>query len=193
MSKLLDISATPLENGTDLGKVESFFAGILSHLPSIAAFAMPLDISYKRVGTGIWSGGDYVCWGWENRETPLRRFTQTRFEFKLMCGTANPYITICAILVAGIDGLDSKLPLLGGDCQGDASSLSAEERSHLHIMKMLPTSIDESLEKLKSDEILARGLGMPLVSAYASITKEWNDVLRNMEEQQRDNWIISHY
>jgi glutamine synthetase len=110
-----------------------------------------------------------------------------------MCGTANPYITICAILVAGIDGLDSKLPLLGGGCQEDASSLSAEERSHLHIMKMLPTSIDESLEKLKSDEILARGLGMPLVSAYASITKEWNDVLRNMEEQQRDNWIISHY
>jgi hypothetical protein len=53
MSKLLDISATPLENGTDLGKVESFFAGILSHLPSIAAFAMPLDISYKRVGTGL--------------------------------------------------------------------------------------------------------------------------------------------
>jgi len=140
--KILDISASPLENVTDLEKIESFFGGILSHLPSMAAFAMPLDISYNRVQTGIWSGGEYVCWGWENREAPLLRITETRFEFKLMCGTANPYTTVCSMLVAGIDGLENRLPLLAGDCQGEAANMSAAERYRLQIMTKLPTSIE---------------------------------------------------
>lgn len=152
---------------------------------------MPLDISYERVTTGIWSGGEYVCWGWENRETPMRRITETRFEFKLMCGTANPYVTLCAILAGGIDGLEKKLPLVAGDCQGEASNLSADERSRLQITTKIPTNIDESLEKLQLDVDLTRSLGKPLVSAYIAITKEWNEVLRKMETRERENWVIS--
>jgi glutamine synthetase len=96
-------NATVLD-ADDTKKVKSFFAGILCHLPSITAFAMPLDASYCRVGSGMWSGGEYACWGWENHETPLRRITTTRFELKLMCGTANPYLTLAALLAAALDG-----------------------------------------------------------------------------------------
>ena len=154
---------------------------------------MPLDVSYKRVEPGIWSGGGYVCWGWENREAPLRRITGTRFEFKLMCGTANPYITICAILAAGIDGLESQLPLFAGDCQGVASNLSAAERTRLQITTKLPTNIEESLKSLEADVELAKGLGTSLISAYVSITRGWNGVLREMEMKERENWIINNY
>lgn len=163
------------------------------HLPSIVAFAMPLKISYNRIATGIWSGGEYVFWGWENRETPLRRIDERRFEFKLMCGTANPYITMCAILLGAIDGLDKKLPLVAGDCQAEAANLSAEERASLQILQKLPTSIGESLQKLRSDEVLVEGLGKPMISAYIALTERWNKSLGEMETQARENWLVSRY
>lgn len=95
---------------------EPFFAGIIDHFSSLMAFCLPLDISYERVATGIWSGGEYIAWGWQNKETPLRRITQNRFELKLHCGMANPYASLAAILAAGIDGLNRSLPLTAGDC-----------------------------------------------------------------------------
>ena len=41
--------------------------------------------------------------------------TGTIFKFKLMRGTANPCITLCAILVGGIDGLENKLQETAGE------------------------------------------------------------------------------
>lgn len=141
----------------------------------------------------MWSGGEYACWGWENRETPLRRITSTHFEFKLMCGTANPYLTLAALLAAGLHGLESKLPLVAGNCTGEAARMSAEGRSRLQITAKLPTSIDESLGVLQADAALARELGDGLVKAYIAVTRGWNEALRQMETQERDNWIMAHY
>jgi glutamine synthetase len=130
----------------------------------------------------------YASWGWEDREAPLRRITETGFEFKLVCGTANPYLTHCAMLAAGIESLEKMLPLTAGDCQGE----SPEKRSHLQITTKFPTSINESLCMLQADEALIGIVGEPMVSAYASLTKVWNDHMRAMEEEKR-NWIICNY
>ena len=95
-----------------------------------------------------------------------------------MCGTANPCITLCAVLVGGIDGLENKLPLVAGDCQREVANLSAEERRGLRVTTKPHISIDESLKEFQSDGALVRGLGTPLVSAYVSIMEEWYEVLR---------------
>jgi hypothetical protein len=79
----------------------------------------------------------------------LRCVTGTIFKFKLMCDTANPCITLCAILVGGIDGLEKKPPAVAGDCRGEVANLSAEERKGLQITTKPHTSIDESLKKLQ--------------------------------------------
>lgn len=141
----------------------------------------------------MWSGGEYACWGWENRETPLRRITLSRFEFKLMCATANPYLTMAALLAAAIDGLEHKLPLVAGDCKSEASRLTAEERRLLGITDKLPISIEESLDALQMNTALVRGLGESMIEAYIAITRGWNEVLRQMDKQERHNYIIEHY
>jgi len=194
------ISATPLEataateqDDTKTLQAESFFAGILRHLPSIAAISLPIDASYVRVESGMWSGGEYACWGWENRETPLRRITLSHFEFKLMCGTANPYLTMAALLAAAIDGLEHKLPLIAGDCKSEASHLSAEERRLLQITDKLPTSVEESLKALQMNSALVRVLGECMIEAYIAVTRGWNEVLRQMDIHEQHTYIIEHY
>jgi hypothetical protein len=71
-----------------------------------------------------------------------------------MRGTANPSITLCAMLVGCIDGLENKLPAVAGDCRGEVANLSAEGQRGLQIMTKPHNSIDDSLKKLQSDVAL---------------------------------------
>ncbi|KAJ3493928.1 hypothetical protein NLG97_g4411 [Lecanicillium saksenae] len=128
-----DDAAAAVLHAEDFDHQLSFFAGILHRLRALCAFTMPLDVSYDRVQHGIWSGGEYVCWGWHNRETPMRRVENNRFEMKTVCGTANPYIAMAAILAAGSIGLRERLRLTLLDCPGDPSNLSPGKRQALGI------------------------------------------------------------
>lgn len=171
----------------------SFFAGILHRLRALCAFTMPLDVSYDRVQDGIWSGGEYVCWGWQNRETPLRRVENNRFEIKTVCGTANPYIALAAILAAGSIGLREGLRLTLADCPTDPSKLLPEERRALGICERLPKSPDESLAAMEKDTELRECLGEPLADGHAALARHWNDHLRAMTPRDRQELLLSTY
>jgi len=85
---------------------KSFLAGIMIHLPSLPALTLPIPASYKRVKDGVWSGGTYVCWGMENRESPVRLTnlaspSSRRFEMCFVDSTANPHLVLAGILSAG--------------------------------------------------------------------------------------------
>lgn len=95
-----------------------FIAGILAHLPSICAFTLPTVISYDRLLDSGWSGGTWVAWGTQNRETPLRKIAPGRWEFKSLDGTANMYLALAAVIAAGLLGVAERLELKCKDCQG---------------------------------------------------------------------------
>ncbi|GFF76378.1 protein fluG [Aspergillus lentulus] len=174
-------------------KAESFFAGIMYHMPAIMAFSLPQDISYSRVAPGLWSGGEYACWGWENKEVPLRRIGENHFEFKLADGLANPYLTLSAMIAAGIDGMRSQKPLWGGDCVTSASELSPGERQALGINTILPKSLDESLHDLERDLGLRELCGPVIISKYVLVKRTEAKILRQMAEEDRKNWLIARY
>lgn len=174
-------------------KAESFFAGIMYHMPAIMAFSLPQDISYSRVAPGLWSGGEYACWGWENKEVPLRRIGENHFEFKLADGLANPYLTLSAMIAAGIDGMRSQEPLQGGDCVTSASELSPGERQALGISMILPKSLDESLHNLERDLGLRELCGPVIISKYVLVKRTEAKILRQMAEEDRKNWLIARY
>lgn len=174
-------------------QAESFFAGIMRHLPAILAFSLPNDFSYGRIATGIWSGGEYAAWGWENKEVALRRVQKNWFEVKLMDGLANPYLALCALLGAGIDGIRAKLPLTGGNCPKAAASMSVEEREALGIKDTLPTMLDYSLAALQQDTQLQELMGPIMVSSYLSLKRGEAQIFRAIPEDQRRNWLIARY
>ncbi|KAE8368073.1 FluG family protein [Aspergillus caelatus] len=177
----------------DLSIVEPFFAGILDHFTSISAFTLPQEISYDRVVGGIGSGGDYVCWGWENRETIMRRISNERFEVKMMDGLANPYLGLCALLAAGLDGLLQGSVLGAGPCPSEPSKMSDEERSALGINTKMPGDLAESLKSLEANEGLRQILSETLVSTYLAVKRCEVNVVQKMTPEEQRTWFISRY
>lgn len=181
------------EGKQDLRKTESFFAGILRQFPAIAAFSLPHEISYSRVESGISSGGLFVAWGWDNRETILRRIAVNRFEIKMMDGLANPYLALSAMLAAGLDGMLTERVLFAGDCIEPPSSMFEHERIALGIEAMMPKTLDESLAALEENEVLREGLGNSTISAYIAVKRGQAKEMRSMTTVEAQTWLISRF
>jgi glutamine synthetase len=99
---------------------ESFFAGILSHLGSLAALTMPMSASYSRLKDGCWAGGTWIAWGKENREVPLRLVSKADAHWELRCidGLANAYLALSGVVAAGSIGIAEGVKLPGKSCDG---------------------------------------------------------------------------
>lgn len=99
-----------------------FMAFVLAHLPSLCAFTMPEAVSYARVADDSWTSGSWVAWGTQNRETPLRRTATSdgqsvRWEVRCLDGVGNMYLSLYAILRAGLQGLRDETEMTLRDCQ----------------------------------------------------------------------------
>jgi glutamine synthetase len=104
-----------------INKVEresSFLSGVLTHFPAIAAFTLSQDASYERVRSGIWAGSEWVAWGFQNREAPVRKIGAGHWEFKSVDGVANTYFAMAALLAGGYIGLSSGAELKVKECTG---------------------------------------------------------------------------
>ncbi|TFK19888.1 glutamine synthetase/guanido kinase [Coprinopsis marcescibilis] len=112
----------------------SFLSNLLDNLSSLSLLTMPTSASYSRMQDGIWSGGTYVCWGFEHRETPIRLCNprsqapssdihkSRNFELKMLDGTANPYVALSGLLGLGLQGIQLKKPLARKPIQGRQSA-----------------------------------------------------------------------
>ena len=183
----LHISVTPADNWS------SFFAGVLKHLNSIAAFSYSNSASYQRVADGVWAGSTWIAWGSQNRETPMRRVEGSHFEVRCIDGLSNPYLVVAAVIGAGIQGVLDKEPLLMKDCLADPSTLSPKERNDLGIIEQFPKSIDEALSCLEQDEELCAILGTRAVDTYQNVKRTENSNLEGMDPVKRKNWLIERY
>ncbi|KAJ5918303.1 hypothetical protein N7454_010678 [Penicillium verhagenii] len=174
-------------------KEDSFLAGILDNFRSIVAFTLSQDASYERVRSGIWSGGEWVAWGVQNREAPVRKIEAGHWEIKSMDGLANPYFAVAALLAGGYMGLEAKAPLTVKECGVDAGSLTDSQRSELGITAHIPKSLEESLVALENNQILQKMLGAKFVRNYTLVKRAESALLSAMSEAERRLWIVERY
>jgi glutamine synthetase len=106
---------------------EFFIDGVLRHLESLCAFSLPDEQSYGRVGDGLWTGGSWVAWGTQNRETPLRRVEEGRWEVRCVDGLANMYFVVAGVVAAGLLGLSSTPTLTPPGTAYDQTAADAPE------------------------------------------------------------------
>lgn len=138
-------------------KGQSFIEGILAHLPSLLSFSLPTSNSFRRVGPGCWTGSK-IGWSIEDKEVPIRvcldlnTKTVTNVEYKLSDATANIYLELAMIIAAGLDGILKQRVLRPS---GDG--------------ELLPTSLADSLDILKGNELLSSLLGPELMTAYVAV------------------------
>jgi glutamine synthetase len=158
-----------------------FVAGVLDHLPGLAAITVPSRNSYRRLQPHFWAGA-FVVWGYDNREAAIRVTRgpagATRFELKTCDATSNPYLALGAVIAAGLDGVRRGLEL-PPDVAVDPGHYSEDERRRRGI-EPLPRSLGEALEALAADKTLCDSLGPARARAYLAVKRmEW-EALRDL-------------
>ena len=170
---------------------QKFCAGILFHMDALLSITAPSPISYNRLGPHNWSTG-YNCIGLQNREAAIRVIPGIsndtlkadkafHFEFRASDSTASPYLSIGALVRAGLEGIQNNL-VLPKAVEVDPSEMSDEERSDAKI-KPLPESLEVALKALETDMVVRSWLSKELYETYRNI-KRWE--IDNSKSTARD-------
>jgi glutamine synthetase len=157
----------------------SFIAGVLAHLPGLCGLTAPSYNSYRRIVPRFWAGA-FQCWGYDNREAPVRVASpfrgaeeqSTNTELKSSDASCNPYLALGGLIAAGLDGLERGLqpPEPVGV---DPATLTDEDRAARGIASM-PATQAEALDALEADELLRGSLGSVLAESYLAVRRsEW--------------------
>jgi len=154
-----------------------FIGGILKHAKTLNAFTNPTTNSYKRLVPGFEapvlraysarnrSGCVRIPW----TESPKAKRVEARFPDP----AANPYLSFAALLMAGLDGIKSKIDP-GEAMDKNLYDLPPEE------LKEIPTvcgSLREALESLDADREFLKAGGVmddDQIDAYIELKMEEN-------------------
>ena len=160
-------AAPGVEHGVS-SEMGAFTAGVLAHAPALMAFLNPTVNAYRRIAPASLAP-THVNWGWDNRGTfiriPPERQAATRLEIRVGDGAANPYLAIAAVLLAGAAGVRHNLsppaPVSGDAYRADPSVIGDP----------LPATLDEALDALEQDDLLAEGLGSAIVTTFTAMKR----------------------
>ena len=153
-----------------------FIAGIADHLPALAALTTPSYNSYRRLRPGAWASAT-TAWGFDNKEAALRvaspfynREEQSyNIEFKTSDGSANPYLSLGALIACGLDGVARELEP-GDPAEHDPARLTPQELERCKV-RPLPATMAEALDELGRDQFLTSSMGDLLARCYLSVRR----------------------
>ncbi len=176
-------------------EAQAFIAGVLEHLPALAALTIASTNSYRRIRPHFWAGA-YRSWGYGNREASIRVTSGAqgyaeRFELKTADASANPYLALGAVVAAGLDGIERNLPL-PKEVKIDPGLLDEQERQRQGIV-LLPGTLGEALDALEQDGVLLGALGSERAQAYLAVKRaEW-EALRGYGLDQEVRLLAERY
>ena len=145
--------------------------GVLERAPELMPFYAPIVNSYRRIGSGEFSGNG-LSWGFDSRMVSCRVLTEspdsTRLEWRVPGADVNPYLAIAALLASAADGIQSGAdpgePLMGWDFD--------------RPVPPLPSTLGEAAERFRDSTFAAGALGKDVVSHYAEACRwEWEQFL----------------
>ncbi len=136
-----------------------YIGGMIKHAKALAAFTNPTTNSYKRLVPGF-EAPVTLAYSSRNRSAAVRipMYSPSpkakRIEVRFPDPTCNPYLAFTAMMMAGLDGIESKMDP-GEPLDRDIYALSPQELANVPTM---PASLEEALECLEDDhEFLLKG------------------------------------
>ncbi|MGP3915247.1 glutamine synthetase family protein [Nonomuraea sp. 10N515B] len=147
---------------------DGFIGGLLAHLPALTALTCGSVNSFRRLAPRMWSSA-YAVYGLDNREaavrvcSPIGETGEPNLELKPSDSSANPYLSLGAVIHAGLDGIRRKLD------PGAPVDVDPDTRPGRY--PRLPSSLDEALDALEADELLMEALGPLRRSAYLAVKR----------------------
>ncbi len=171
-----------------------FIAGVLEHARGMVVITNPLVNSYKRL-TPDFEAPTHVAWSEVNRN-PLVRLTNRRgegtyCEYRLPDPTCNPYLSLAAILAAGMEGIRKKQDP-GPPVNKDIFRMSQRERSRLHV-DLLPNDLSEAIRAFQKDKFLQNALGSRISSHIIQAKRsEWEEYISQVHPWELDRYLGSY-
>ena len=140
---------------------ESFLAGQLAGLRELTLLLAPNVNSYKRFAAASFAP-TAVAWGHDNRTCSLRVVGEgpsLRFENRVGGADLNPYMALCAIIAAGLAGVDQGLEL---EPVFEGNAYSAAE------LPRVPGSLRDARELFASSELARTAFSDDVVDHYVN-------------------------
>lgn len=153
----------PLFPGSHYGGLSElalhYIGGLLKHSKALSAIIAPTTNSYRRLLPGYEAPVNLV-YSKRNRSASIRipMYTENpkakRIEYRPPDPSCNPYLSLAAQLMAGIDGILNRIDP-GEPLDKDLYALPPEELKNIPSM---PATLEEALNELEKDnEFLLRG------------------------------------
>jgi len=176
---------------------ERFVAGILHHLPAIAALTAPSIVSYFRLRPNRWAPV-WANLAERDRGAALRVCAivntatedaahQFNVEYRVCDATASPYMALGAIVQAGVDGIRQSMKLAAPPTR-TIWDMTEEQRRECGI-STLPHSLEQALDALTHNEAVCTWLGPELLDAYVRLKRSEIMSVRG----QSDETVCSRY
>jgi glutamine synthetase len=172
-----------------------FIAGVTEHLPALVALTTPSYNSFRRLVPSAWASAT-TGWGFDNKEVALRvcspfyrREEQSyNLEFKPSDGSANPYLSLGALIACGLDGIERGLEP-GEPCLHDPARMSAEVLARSRV-RPLPVTMGSALDELEKDSMLVDSMGELLARGYLAVRRSEDEAFSGQDE---DFEIRNHF
>jgi glutamine synthetase len=155
-----------------------FIGGLLKHGQALSLFTNPSTNSYKRLVPGF-EAPVALTYSKGNRASAIRipayvsNPEMTRIEYRPPDSTANPYLCLSAMLLAGIDGIVNKIdPVKESFGPYDKNITDYSMKDTIHF---LPRNLEESIDALEMDnEFLKRDnvISDEVLNQWVQIKKE---------------------
>jgi len=142
----------------------SYLAGLLHHAAAATLLCNPTINAYRRFKANSLAP-DRAAWGTDHRGVMLRVLgamndPASRIENRVGEPSANPYLYIASQLIAGLDGIESKL---------DPGPPDTNPYDTPHAM--LPRSLSDALQLFEKDPLFRNGLGQVFVDYYTRLKR----------------------
>ena len=173
-----------------------FIGGIFAHAPALCAVMSPTVNCYKRLQVGaaltgsrsgfLWTPA-FISYGDNNRTQMIRTAGPGHLEDRTMSAACNPYLALAAYLAAGMDGVARGLHP-GEPNLTNMYDLGLEEIARRGI-RLLPQTLSEALDALRSDEVVQGALGVIYDEFVELKEAEWKEYHRQVSQWELDRYL----
>jgi glutamine synthetase len=167
-----------------------FLGGVLHSAEALCSIFNPTVNSYKRLNAQTTLSGatwapNAISYAGNNRTHMVRIPEPGRFEFRLMDGAANPYLSPAALLAAGLEGIQGKRDpgkRLDINMYTDGDSARG--------VKRLPLNLLDAIRATQNSKILRKALGDEVIDSYAKLKlQQWNSYSAAITPWEREQTL----
>lgn len=158
----------------------AYIGGILSHVQAIISLTNGSTNSYRRLG-GYRAAPNYVFFSVGNRTAAVRipsyaiNEKEARVEFRMPDATGNPYLSLVAMLMAGLDGIEKKIDPTKAGFGPFENNFNVQEVVDKYKLPSAPNTLQDALAALEKDhDFLTKDNIFPeeLVKAWIKVKEE---------------------